>query len=109
MPHRSRTRVLAATAVAVIVAIAALRLGLALEPLLWFAPAVLLLLPLLGGWFVGEAALQARRREPSRRRCRVSTPPRRPVLRASVSGGRLIACALGKRGPPAFVLAPTGA
>jgi hypothetical protein len=102
MLRRPRSRVLVA-----LVALAALGLiaavhGPTLEPLLYLAPAVLLALPLLGGRFVGERVLAAARGE--RRRRRPSTAPtvsRRSPAPVRISGGRLIACALGKRGPPA--------
>jgi hypothetical protein len=72
--------------------------------LLLLSPALVLLLPLLAGRYLGEETLErlVARRAPSRRRALPASSPlprRRP--RAVVSrGGRLIAAALAVRGPP---------
>jgi hypothetical protein len=71
-------------------------------------PALALLLPLLGGRYVGEARLArlARRLAPRRpkRPARPGTSlPRAPRLLPR--GGRLIAARLAERGPPAFAAA----
>lgn len=77
--------------------------------LLHLAPALVLLLPLLAGRYVGEEQLERLVRS---RSSRVSVPPRatagprpRAPRRAHVHGGALLAAGLGRRGPP--VLART--
>jgi hypothetical protein len=72
------------------------------------APALLLLLPLAAGRYVGSERLVriVRRRPGPRRRGGEPRPaPRRPLRRAVVRGGLLIAVALGRRGPPESALA----
>src|SRR4051794_23115946 len=71
------------------------------------APVLLLFLPLLAGRYVGEDGLL---RLAARARPRWARPASsaRPALRAPrtlARGGRLIAVALGQRGPPAAALA----
>jgi hypothetical protein len=71
--------------------------------LLLLSPALVLLLPLLAGRYVGEAHLRrlAGRRTAVRRPRPVSAPlPRRRPHAAVVRGGRLVASALAVRGPP---------
>jgi hypothetical protein len=72
--------------------------------LLYLAPALLLVLPLLFGRYVGEeriAALAAKPRRPMRRPAqRVRLP--RPAERLMHRGGRLVASSLAKRPPPAL-------
>jgi hypothetical protein len=75
--------------------------------LLLLSPALVLLLPLLAGRYLGEETLgrlQARRAVPRRRAPRggvVFVAPQRP--RALVArGGLLLAAALAERGPPAL-------
>jgi hypothetical protein len=79
--------------------VAGLDVGLAL-----LAPALVLLAPLLAGWYVGEERLARWRTAftPRRRRAAVRLVPRlRRVARTpSVSAGAQIAAALGRRGPP---------
>lgn len=73
--------------------------------LLHLAPAVLLLLPLLAGRYVGERkldTLRRRRSAPYRRRfeaqaVRLPKAPRATIAR----GGALLAASLAQRGPPA--------
>ncbi len=91
---------------AALAAVAAL-LGLApgTEALLYVAPALLLLVPLLHGRFPGEdriAALAARAAAPARPRAASALTPRARRLRALVArGGRLLAASLAVRPPPA--------
>jgi hypothetical protein len=76
--------------------------------LLLLSPALVLLLPLLAGRYLGEETLERlARRAPSGRRARpVSSPLPRRRPRAVVSrGGRLIAAALAERGPPPVTVA----
>jgi hypothetical protein len=73
--------------------------------LLLLSPALVLLLPLLAGRYLGEESLQrlaARMKAPRRRASRpASAPlPRRRPRTAVVRGGRLLAAALAERGPP---------
>jgi hypothetical protein len=72
--------------------------------LLLLSPALVLLLPLLAGRYLGEDTLErlVARRAPDRVRARpASSPlPRRRPRAAVVRGGRLIAAALAERGPP---------
>jgi hypothetical protein len=72
--------------------------------LLLLSPALVLLLPLLLGRYLGAETLErlAARRSVTRRRTRPASSPlprRRPRAVAS-RGGRLIAAALAERGPP---------
>ena len=75
--------------------------------LLLLSPALVLLLPLLAGRYLGADTLErlaARRSRPSRRTRPVSAPLPRPRPRATlVRGGRLLAAALAERGPPLTV------
>jgi hypothetical protein len=73
--------------------------------LLLLSPALVLLLPLLAGRYVGEDALErfaARRSQPRGRASRAASAPlpRRRPRTVVVRGGRLIAAALAERGPP---------
>jgi hypothetical protein len=73
--------------------------------LLLLSPALVLLLPLLAGRYVGEATLErlaARVAPPRRRRRARSAPlvPRRRPRATPVRGGRLLASALAGRAPP---------
>lgn len=77
----------------------------ALSPdILYFAPLLLLGLPLLGGRYVGEAAItrMAATRRPVRRRAstRVAEPAARRFVRLLPRGGRLVASSLAVRPPP---------
>lgn len=74
--------------------------------LLLLSPALVLLLPLLLGRYLGEERLErlAVRARPARRVRAVSlAPPRRRPRTAAAHGGRLLAFALGERGPPLTV------
>jgi hypothetical protein len=97
-----------------LIAAAALAVGLGLllagvgGDALMAAPAVLLLLPLAVGRYVGSerlARLVRRRPGPRRRGVEPGPAPRRPLRRAVARGGLLIAVALGRRGPPESALA----
>jgi hypothetical protein len=105
MSGRPAARTLACAAFAAVAVVAmVLRLGLDAELLLWCAPALLLVAPLLAGRFPGEAVIEARRHRRARPRRRARTAivrvPRRPA-RAAIRCGRLIALRLAERGPPA--------
>jgi hypothetical protein len=105
MPVRRDLRPLLAVAVlGVCVALAEMVTGLD-TGLLLLSPALVLLLPLLAGRYLGEETLErlaARVAVPRRRRARVvalAPHHRRPHARV-LRGGRLIAAALAERGPP---------
>ena len=70
----------------------------------YLAPALLILLPLVGGRYPGDETLvrAARRVTPQRRRRRPA-PRRRPAVVLLPRGGRLVAAALAGRAPPAGV------
>ena len=71
--------------------------------LLLLSPALVLLIPLLAGRYLGEEQLErlAARRAAARRPRPVSvTAPRRRPHASLVRGGRLVASALAVRGPP---------
>jgi hypothetical protein len=71
-------------------------------------PALLLLLPLVAGRYVGaERLVRVVRRAlpPWRRRVARPVARRRPALRPGPRGGLLIAVSLARRGPPASALA----
>lgn len=107
MPVRRDLRPLLAVAVlGVAIALAETITGLG-TGLLLLSPALVLLLPLLAGRYLGAETLDrlvARRSRPTRRvRC-ASAPLPRPRPRATqVRGGRLLAAALAERGPPLTV------
>jgi hypothetical protein len=70
----------------------------------YLAPALLILLPLLGGRYPGDDALvraASRRRRPARRRPTAAPPRRRRTEALLPRGGRLVGAALAGRGPPA--------
>jgi len=76
--------------------------------LLLAVPALLLVLPLLAGRYVGSehlARLARRGAAPRHRGAEPRPAPSRPLRRAGARGGLLIAVALGRRGPPASALA----
>jgi hypothetical protein len=71
-------------------------------------PALLLLLPLVAGRYVGSerlVRLVRRAPRPALRRAAPSAIRRRPALRPSPRGGLLIAVSLARRGPPASAAA----
>jgi hypothetical protein len=73
----------------------------------YLSPALLILLPLLGGRYPGDEALARvtrRRARPVRRPPRAALPLRRHRPSALLPrGGRLVATALAGRGPPALL------
>jgi hypothetical protein len=74
------------------------------SPVLFVAPWLLVLAPLLAGRYVGERSLlrlaRVAGRRPSNRRPAAATARRRPTARALPRGGGLIACSLAVRPPP---------
>lgn len=104
MPVRRELRPLLAVAVlGVAIALAETVTGLD-TGLLLLSPALVLILPLLAGRYLGEETLErlVALRAPSGRRVRPvsSLPPRRRPRAVIRRGGRLIAAALAERGPP---------
>jgi hypothetical protein len=104
MPVRRDLRLLLAAAVVCAVAVLAETVTGLDTGLLLLSPALVLLLPLLAGRYVGEETLErlAARVALPRRRLPAAggaTPHRRPRA-TRVRGGRLIAAALAERGPP---------
>jgi hypothetical protein len=76
--------------------------------LLYLAPALVLALPLVGGHYVGEDQLVAAAAGGGK----VARAPERVAathtfVRVMQRGGRLVACSLAKRPPPAPLLAST--
>jgi hypothetical protein len=102
MPRRDRYILLGLTLLSLALAVAQSTAGLSPDVLL-AVPALLLVLPLLAGRYVGEdglvrlagRALVARRRSPG------TLGARRRAPRVLPRGGRFIASALAERGPPA--------
>ena len=107
MPRRDQRILLGLAALTVLLAVLQSATGISGDVLL-AAPALVLLLPLLAGRYVGEdgiARLGALVHEPRRRPAVAhATPPRR-APRVLARGGGLLAVALARRGPPAFALA----
>jgi hypothetical protein len=105
---RVRARVLLCLTAAATLAVAGALLwaGVQADALI-AAPALLLLLPLAAGRYVGsERLVRIVRRRPAPRRGAEPRPaPQRPARRACARGGLLIAVALGRRGPPESALA----
>jgi hypothetical protein len=86
--------------------VAALALTGSTDALLFFAPALLILIPLFGGFYVGEeliARLTARRARPRRRSAAAPAAPPVPATWLP-RGARLLAASLAKRPPPAVLL-----
>jgi hypothetical protein len=106
MPRRDRYVLLALATLSLLLPVVQSATGVSPDVLL-AVPALLLLLPLLAGRYVGEErlarlagdALARRRRSP------VSIGSRRRTRRVLPRGGRLIAAALAERGPPALLVA----
>ena len=75
-----------------------------IHALLYLAPAILLVIPLLVRRYPGERVLIALRRVERVRwpRPRASVPTHRRVVLVAVRGGRLIGCSLAVRPPPAL-------
>jgi hypothetical protein len=103
MPARRDLRALLAAAVlgGVIVALGLTVAGLD-TGLLLLSPALVLVIPLLAGRYVGERRLErlAARFAPRRPRPASSAAPRLRLRVGGARGGRLIAVALAERGPP---------
>jgi hypothetical protein len=102
------SRVALSVAVLATTVAAALQAGVTPEFLLWFTPAVLLIVALCAGRFPGEAVIQAHRRMPTpapRRRDARSVSTRRRAPRAAGRRGLLLAFRLAERGPPVSALA----
>ena len=103
----------AALSTAALAAVLTIALAAAVGPgaLLWFAPLLALIVPLIAGRFPGEAALHAYRSARSargalhRRRDARSATVRRRTPRAAGHCGRVLAFSLAERGPPAGALA----
>jgi hypothetical protein len=106
MPRRDRYVLLALATLSLAFAVVQSATGISPDVLL-AVPALLLLLPLLAGRYVGEDGLArlAGRSLGSRRRSPVSIGARRPAPRMPPRGGRLIAAALAERAPPVAALA----
>jgi hypothetical protein len=107
MRVRARILLWLVAAAAVAVAMALLLAGIGGDALI-AAPALVLLVPLAAGRYVGSerlARLVRRLPAPRRRGAEPRPAPRRPLRRAGARGGLLIAVALGRRGPPESALA----
>jgi hypothetical protein len=106
MPRRDRYVLLALATLSLLLAVLQSLTGISPDVLL-AVPALLLLLPLLAGRYVGEDGLArlAGRVVVARRRSPVSLGSRRRAPRVLPRGGRLIASALAERGPPAALAA----
>ena len=107
MPRRDQRILFGLAALTVLLAVLQSVTGMSGDVLL-AAPALVLLLPLLAGRYVGEdgiARLGTRLAPPRRRTVVALAPLPRRAPRVLARGGRLIAVALAQRGPPAFVLA----
>ncbi|MEY2533545.1 MAG: hypothetical protein QOF29_1455 [bacterium] len=107
MPRRDQRILFGLAALTLLFAVVQSLPGISGDVLL-AAPALILLLPLLAGRYVGEeriarlgALLVAPRRRPAA--TRAAAPRRAPLVLPR--GGRLIAAALAERGPPALALA----
>lgn len=88
--------------------VAALAVAGSTEALLFMAPALLIVIPLLGGHYIGEeliVKLATRRARPPRRAARASAWPLPPIPESwRPRGTGLIAFSLAKRPPPAPLL-----
>jgi hypothetical protein len=107
MPRRDQRILFGLAALTVLAAVVQSATGISGDVLLG-APVLVLLLPLLAGRYVGEdgiARLGAVLAPPRRRPVVARAAPPRRAPRACVRGGRLIAVALARRGPPSFALA----
>jgi hypothetical protein len=88
-------------AIAAVWTLGMLALGVG-DALIYLAPALLILLPLLAGRYPGDGALtRAATRARSRRpRIAAALPRRRPSTSLLPRGGDLVAASLAGRGPP---------
>jgi hypothetical protein len=101
MPRRDRYVLLALATLSLLLAVLQSVTGVSPDVLL-AVPALLLLLPLLAGRYLGEDGLArlVQRRLAPRRRSPATLGTRRRTPRILPRGGRLIAAALAERGPP---------
>lgn len=102
-PHFTDRRALALT----LIWVAGLALTGSTEALLFLAPALLIVIPLLGGCFIGEELIVRLAARRSRPRARSSAPVRPLSTLLSTwlpRGARLIAASLAKRPPPVALL-----
>ena len=107
MPRRDQRILFGLAALTVLFAVVQSVTGISGDVLL-AAPALVLLLPLLAGRYLGEdglARLSAFVAPPRRRAAVARSTPSWRAPRVLARGGRLIAVALGRRGPPAYQLA----
>jgi hypothetical protein len=107
MRMRDRTLSCAMVAIAVALAVVHVVTGVGADALI-AAPALLLLLPLVAGRYVGsERLVRLARRvlRPAHRRGDRPVARRRPDRRPAPRGGLLIAVSLARRGPPASAAA----
>jgi hypothetical protein len=104
MPRRDRHILLALAMASLAFAVVQSATGISPDVLL-AVPALMLLVPLLAGRYVGEDGLArlAGARAVPRRRTPSRLGARRRAPRLLPRGGRLIAAALAERGPPAAV------
>jgi hypothetical protein len=107
VPRRDQRILLGLAALTLLFAVVQSATGISGDVLL-AAPALILLLPLLAGRYVGEEGIARLSAfvAPLRRRsvpARATQPWRAP--RVLARGGRLIAVALAQRGPPSYQLA----
>ena len=106
MSGRPRLLVLPCAALAVALAAALLAAAVG-QDALTAVPALILLVPLIAGRYVGEEQLtRLLRRAPAPvRRAQPALLPPRPRRRAMARGGRLIGVSLARREPPRTALA----
>jgi hypothetical protein len=108
---RLATRLTSGLALAVTVCWAfALALSGSTDTLLFLAPALLIVAPLIAGRYLGEeliAKLVAKRSRPPRRSTVVSAPAPRPPAAWSPRGTRLLAFSRAERPPPLPLLPQT--
>jgi hypothetical protein len=107
VPRRDQRILLGLAALTLLFAVVQSATGISADVLL-AAPALILLLPLLAGRYLGEdriARLSASMARPRRRFASVLAAEPRRAPRVLARGGRLIAVALAQRGPPSYQLA----
>ena len=106
MPRRDQRLLFGLAALTVLFAVVQTATGISGDVLL-AAPALILLLPLLAGRYVGEDGLARLGAflAPRRRPAAIRAAQTRRAPRVLARGGRLIAEALAERGPPALLLA----
>jgi hypothetical protein len=107
MPRRDQRILLGLAALTVLFAVVQSVTGISADVLL-AAPALILLLPLLAGHYVGEdglARLSAHAATTRRRPVLARAPHPRRAPRVLARGGRLVGASLARRGPPAYQLA----